>query len=78
MKFVITQKGIPLHTTNNIKQKVLASLQEESTPVDIDVLVDRVQISDPNVRAVDVKIAALDLVSKGEVTLTESWQFSIT
>jgi len=60
----------------SVEQKVLASLQQEGAPIDLDALINRVLSSDAHVRAVDVKIAALDLVSKGTVSLTESWQLS--
>ena len=58
----------------SVEHKVLDSLQQAHAPLGMDDLVTSVLTQDAQVRAVDVKIAALDLVSKGTVTLTETWQ----
>jgi hypothetical protein len=58
----------------SLEDKVLASLNQAHAPLGMDDLVNSVLTQDAQVRAVDVKIAALDLVSKGTVSLTETWQ----
>ena len=59
---------------NTIELRVLESLNQAPEPIDMDYLITNILDSDSHIRAVDVKIAALDLVSKGEVSLTDSWQ----
>jgi hypothetical protein len=61
---------------NTIELRVLESLNRAPEPIDMDDLITNILDSDSHIRAVDVKIAALDLVSKGEVSLTDSWQLS--
>lgn len=57
-----------------VEQRVLASLRDAPGPMDLDQLIDQVRSTDDQVRGVEVKIAALGLVSKGSVNLNESWQ----
>jgi hypothetical protein len=59
-----------------VEEKVLASLQVAKSAMDLDTLIARVRDRDTAVRAVDVKIAALNLVSTGRVDLNEAWQLS--
>lgn len=61
-------------STLSLEDKVLASLNQAPAPLGMDDLVNSVLTQDSHVRAVDVKIAALGLVSKGTVSLTETWQ----
>lgn len=57
-----------------IEQHVLDSLSHMTNPMDLDRLVELVLDADEDLRPVDVKIAALDLVSRGRVKLNEAWQ----
>lgn len=59
---------------SSLEDKVLASLERAQAPLGMGDLVNSVLTQDAQVRAVDVKITALDLVSKGTVSLTETWQ----
>ena len=69
---------MPNAATRSVEEKVLASLQAEHGPMDLEQLIERIRSSDVSVRAVEVKIAALGLVSKGSVNLNESWQLLTT
>lgn len=60
----------------SVETEVLNSLSTATEPLDLDKLVERVRQSDRNTRAVDVKIAAFSLVSKGQVGLNAQWQLS--
>ena len=57
-----------------VEQKILDSLGGNAALMDLDQLVDAVIKADADVRPVDVKIAALGLVSKGAVELSDGWQ----
>lgn len=65
--------GIPV---DSVETRVLASLATANAPLDLDSLVQRVRQSAHETRAVDVKIAAFSLVSKGKVGLNDQWQLS--
>ena len=59
----------------SVEQWVLESLnQRPNNPMDLDQLVDAVIKADADLRPVEVKIAALGLVSKGTIGLSEAWQ----
>jgi hypothetical protein len=63
-------------TIKSVEAKVLDSLSDATEPLDLDKLIERVRQSDHDTRSVDVKIAALSLVSKGQIGLNEFWQLS--
>lgn len=60
----------------NVEKNILTSLSRSNVAMDLDALVKSVRVVDQGVRAVDVKIAALDLVSKGKVVLDDIWQLT--
>ena len=67
---------MPSTRVKSVESKVLDSLSTATEPLDLDKLIERVRQSDHDARAVDVKIAAFSLVSKGQIGLNELWQLS--
>lgn len=61
-----------------VEEDILASLLTAPHPIDMDRLVEQVRAADRGTRAVDVKIAAFNLVSRGQVGLNDQWQLSRT
>jgi len=63
-------------TIKSFETRVLESLSGAPEPLDLDKVIERVRQADQDTRSVDVKIAALSLVSKGQIGLNEFWQLS--
>jgi hypothetical protein len=63
-------------TTMSVEERVLASLRTSHREMDLDELIKSVVDNGDDVRAVDIKIAALGLVSRGTVKLNEAWKLS--
>lgn len=59
-----------------VEAEILAELGATTQPLDMDRLIAKVRETDRAARAVDVKIAAFNLVSRGKVGLNDQWQLS--
>jgi hypothetical protein len=58
----------------SVEQRILQTLSKKGKRMDLDGLIASVREADDDVRAIDVKLAALDLVSQGKLLLDEVWQ----